>query len=290
MVASLTGALAVLTIVGWGVPSLVAHRAATARLRAFLDEPTDRIQHAGFVTRRRGFAIARPAWLIGREWWLVLVAAPVAVQVITSRPVLTIATILQVLMFSSLLGQHLTAARTKMLNDQTLPTVLRLAAVIRAGGSLSQAIQTVANDAPSPTREEFQRVVDEVTLGSSLDDALERLGQRMGTDDYVIMSQVLSILRRVGGNLPRVLDQIADTVRDRIAIRQEVATLTAQQRLSTWVLALLPYGILALFFVADRSFLRPFVDTDTGGWLLLAAAGLQTMGSWALRVAGRIPT
>jgi tight adherence protein B len=288
LTAPLVGGLAMLLLAGRTLPALAARSTASARLRTFVGEPHQ--ARTAARSRRRLLPRDRPTWLAGRELTLaMLIVAPTAVQVLTGQVLLTIAATCQVLMFSGLLGQQLLAARLRLLDVQTLPTVLRLAAIMRAGGSLGQAIEAVAHDGPVPTRDEFARATHEIGLGTSMDAALDRLAARVGTSDYAILAHVLTVQRRVGGNLPMVLDSIAETVRQRIELRREIATLTAQQRLSTWVLVVLPYLVLMLFMLADRTYLKPLFTTEMGEGLVLAAAVMQMVGSWALRLAGRIP-
>src|SRR5260370_41668499 len=171
---------------------------------------------------------------------LMLVLVPAGVHLLTGKPLLTMAATCQVVLFSTLLGQQLLSARRTLLDDQTLPTVMRMAATMRAGGSLGQSIEAISHDGPAPTRDEFGRAVREIKLGTSIDVALDRLATRVGTADYGILAHILTVQRRVGGNLPQVLDGLADTVRSRIDVRRQVASLTAQQRLSPWVVGALP--------------------------------------------------
>lgn len=294
LAAPVAGALAALVLVAYAMPTFTARRTAVVRLRAFVDaavaEPQLRAAVVSGTSRRaRPRWLAVPTFLVGRELpALALLGVCTAVFVMTGEVVLVLAAALQVVVFSSLGSQSLSAGRSRLLDSQTLPTVMRLAGVLRAGGSLPQAMEAVSQDGPSPTREEFARALDEVAVGQSVDDALERLADRIGTADYMILSQILSVQRRLGGNLPQVLDTIADTIRDRITLRQEVETLTAQQRLSTWILVLLPFCVLVLFFILERAFLSPLLTTFAGRLVLLGASGMQLVGSWCLRLAGRI--
>jgi tight adherence protein B len=217
-----------------------------------------------------------------------LVGAPAGAFVLSHALLLAAAAGLEAVLFATLMSQNLVAARAGRLHAQTLPTLLRLSAVLRSGASLVQAMETVADEGPSPTREEFARTLTEVAMGSALDDALERLAQRIGTADYTLLALVLKVQRRLGGNLPQVLDNLAETVRERVMLQKELATLTAQQRLSTWILVLLPVAILGLFSLIDRSFVTPLFTTDAGHMLVLVAAVLQLVGGLALRWAGRI--
>lgn len=294
LAAPVTGALTVLVLVACAVPILSARRATVGRLRAFVDSVAaveSPLTTAAYVgpAKSRPRRLAVPSVLVGRELpALALIVVCVAVWIASGELVLCLAAGLQVVVFSSLGSQSLMAGRARLLDSQTLPTVLRLAGVLRAGGSLSQAMEAVSQDGPSPTRDEFARALDEVAVGQSVDDALERLAERVGTADYMILSQILSVQRRLGGNLPQVLDTIAATIRDRISLRQEVETLTAQQRLSTWILVMLPFCVLMLFFVLEREFLAPLVTTAAGRIVLLVASLMQLAGSWFLRMAGRI--
>jgi tight adherence protein B len=293
LAAPVTGALAALVLVARAMPVLSARQAAVRRLRAFVDaavaepEPIIRVPVASRLSRPRWMVV--PSVLVGREVPVAaLVVICTAVYVASGEVVLVLAAALQVVVFSSLGSASFAAGRARLLDVQTLPTVMRLAGVLRAGGSLSQAMEAVSQDGPSPTREEFGRALGEVAVGQSVDDALERLADRVGTADYMILSQILSVQRRLGGNLPQVLDTIAETIRDRIALRQEVETLTAQQRMSTWILVLLPFCVLVLFFILERAFLTPLVTTVAGRLVLLGASLMQLVGSWCLRMAGRI--
>ena len=280
-----------LVLVVGALPALRARAAARSRLQGFVAQLAPTAQRASLRmpqrVRRRG--LPRPEWLSGREVPIALLLfVPAAVLLTTGQLFFAVASIFQVLVFTSLWGQNLLDARARMLDTQTLPAVLRLSGYLRAGASLHQAMLAIAENSPSPTRDEFARAMHEVEMGASLDDALDALAERIGTRDYGILAQVLTVQRRLGGNLVQVLDQVAETIRQRVALRQEVATLTAQQRLSTWILVLLPYAVLGLFFVLDRGFLAPLVTTTPGRGVLLIASVLQAMGVAALRIVGRI--
>ncbi len=277
------------------LPAIGRRRLLLARLHSFAgpiraDATPERVSareraaHLAIVWRR-----VEPSWLVGREVLLAALAITgIAAQALTHDPILVVAALVQVLVFSTLWGQDLLATRRRLFDQQTLPTMLRLAAALRAGASLLQAIESVARDAPSPTREECGRVLDEVALGTPLDAALDRLVERIGTSDYQALAVVLSVQRRVGGNLALVLDSLAETVRERIELRRQVDTLTAQQRFSTWILVLLPFLIAGVFWLADRSFMEPLVTTTAGKLMVLGGSLMLAVGSWALRWAGRV--
>lgn len=294
--ASLLAGCSVLLLIGGLLPSVGRRRAIVRHLRAAVEVAADADASGPATDQRLPIRLAwsrltagESSWLKQRILpWLPFIVVPSLVFGISHQLMLTIAAELQVWMFASLLNQNASAGRSAQLDRQMLPTILRLNAAIRSGASLHQALEVVAEDAPSPTREAFASLLDEVALGASLDTALEHLAERVGTPDYMILSLVLTVQRRVGGNLPQVLERIAEAVRERIEFRRHVAVLTSQQRMSTWILALLPFFVAGAFFLADRSFLAPLVTTTPGHVILLVASGLQLVGGWALRWAGRV--
>lgn len=219
---------------------------------------------------------------------LLPVLAGLAVGLALQDPILGTAAALQAVAFATLWGHDLADRRRRLFVDQTLPTVLRMSASLRAGGSLLQAMQGVAREGLSPTADEFRRALDEVGMGFSLDEALDRLADRIGTEDYAALAISLAVQRRVGGNAALVLDTLAESAQARVELSQQIAVLTAQQRLSSWILVLLPLVVALLFFVADPEFLAPMVSTLPGRLMVLTAAALQAMGSWALRKMGGV--
>jgi tight adherence protein B len=280
LVAAVCTGLAVASLYTALVPQIAYRRSVERSLRAMV--PT-----AGTVARPAAESAATPSGIfriLKGSWVLLLpITLGVVCLVLTRSWVLALAAVFETAALVTLWGHDLTSARKGQLIDQTLPTVLRMSATLRAGASLGQAMEAVAADGPSPTREEFRRALQEVESGLSLDDALDRLAGRIGTEDYQALSVSLTVQRRVGGNLAQVLDSLADTARQRIRLRQQVGALTAQQRLSTWILMLLPMVIAAFFLVVDSSFLAPLVATSEGHLMLLVAGFLQLCGSFALR-------
>ena len=108
-----------------------------------------------------------------------------------------------------------------------------------------------------PISTEFGRVIREVNLGLPFEQALENMVRRVRSDDLELMATAISIQHTVGGNLAEILDSIAYTIRERVRIKGEIKTLTAQQRLSGYVVGLLPVGLAGFLFIAAPSFMDP---------------------------------
>ena len=128
--------------------------------------------------------------------------------------------------------------RINQFNKQLPDTITLIANALRAGSSFLQAIELVVREARPPISTEFARVIREVNLGLPFEQALENLVRRVRSEDLELMVTAISIQYTVGGNLAEILDSIAYTIRERVRIKGEIRTLTAQQRMSGYVVAL----------------------------------------------------
>jgi tight adherence protein B len=142
-------------------------------------------------------------------------------------------------------------------NKQLPDTITLIANALRAGSSFLQAIELVVRESRPPISTEFSRVIREVNLGLPFEQALENMVRRVRSDDLELMATAISIQHQVGGNLAEILDSIAYTIRERVRIKGEIRTLTAQQRLSGYVVALLPIGLAGFLFIAAPGFMDP---------------------------------
>jgi tight adherence protein B len=183
----------------------------------------------------------------------------------------------------SLVGGRL--ARQRRLFADQLPSHLQeLAAAMRVGHSLVGALQTITDSAAEPTRAEFQRVLADERLGEPLDEALQPVARRMACDDVQQVALVASLHQRTGGNMAAVIDQVADGVRERGELRRELQALTAQARLSRWIVTLLPPTVLGIVALLDRPYIKPLFNTTTGVILLAVATGMVIAGSVVMKM------
>jgi tight adherence protein B len=168
--------------------------------------------------------------------------------------------------------------RAEHLREQ-LPDVLTImASSLRAGHSFLQSLDTVAKEIAQPAAAEFQRVVAEIRLGRPAEDALEALAQRVGSPDFMWAVLAVNIQREVGGNLAEILDTVADTLRERAMLRRQIKVLTAEGRLSAWVLALLPIAIGLYMAAVNPSYIGLLVTTTIGLVMLGTAIVLMFLG------------
>jgi tight adherence protein B len=167
---------------------------------------------------------------------------------------------------------------------EQLPDNLQvLASALRAGHSLVGALSVVVDDAPEPSRSEFRRVVADEQLGVPLDHSLEVVARRMDNRDLDQVALVATLQRDTGGNTAEVLDRVTDTVRARFELRRLVKTLTAQGRMSRWVVSLLPLGLFTVITLMNPGYLRPLYTHTSGRILLVISVIMIVSGSLVTR-------
>jgi len=163
-----------------------------------------------------------------------------------------------------------------------LPDVLTLlVGALRAGYGLSQAMDMLVEQLPPPASQEFSRAMRAVRLGLPIQQALLDMAERIGTDDLDLVVTAMNVQYEMGGNLAQTLETIAETVRDRIRIKRQIQTLTAQQRLTGYILAAWPLVLALVLYVLNPGYLKQlFVP----GWMLLpvAAVVLQVIGFFVI--------
>ena len=175
-------------------------------------------------------------------------------------------------------------ARLKAFNNQLADTITLIANALRAGSSFLQAIEMVVRETPPPMSTEFARVVREVNLGLPFDEALENMVRRVRSEDLELMVVAISIQHQVGGNLAEILDSIAFTIRERVRIKGEIRTLTAQQRLSGLVVGSLPIGLFIFLSIIAPSFMAALFDPTIRIGGLPAGAVLLAIGAFMMAI------
>ena len=153
--------------------------------------------------------------------------------------------------------------RLNAFSSQLSDTLALLANSLRSGYSLLQAMEAVSREAPEPSATEFGRVVWEVGLGLSPQEALNNLVARIESEDLGLMVTAINVQHEVGGNLARILDGIANTIRERVRIKGEIKSLTAQQTYTGYVIALLPVILGGVLYVINPKYMGQLFSTKT---------------------------
>jgi tight adherence protein B len=160
--------------------------------------------------------------------------------------------------------------RLKQFNEQLGDAINQMSNGLRAGYSVMQAIDSVGSELPPPISVEFRRVVQEMQLGVSMEQALANMLRRIDSEDLDLMITAVNVQREVGGNLADILDVISFTIRERVRIKGEVQTLTAQGRISAYVISGLPFALAVLLLMLNRDYIM-LLFTETCGWIMVAA-------------------
>jgi tight adherence protein B len=178
------------------------------------------------------------------------------------------------------------AGRRRRAFLQQLPDMLQLlAGTLRAGYSLMQGVEAVSQEVAEPMGKELRRVVTESRLGRPLEEALDGVAERMSSPDFAWAVMAIRIQREVGGNLSELLMTVAETMTQRERLRRDIQALTAEGRVSAYVLAILPIGLGVVMFFINPEYIGQLFETTLGNILLgLAIMGMVVGFLWMNRI------
>jgi tight adherence protein B len=176
--------------------------------------------------------------------------------------------------------------RRMQLLDAQLPDAVELIArALRAGHPLAPALQMVAEELPEPISGEFGITFDEISYGVSLSDAMLSLAGRVPAEDLRFFAVAVVLQRETGGNLAEILDNIGKLIRERFKLLGTIRVLSAEGRLSAWILSLLPFATALLISLVNPDFMRVLWSDPTGFKMTLGAMVLMAVGVfWLTRI------
>jgi tight adherence protein B len=249
---------------GWIPESVSSFGERFATSQGFGEKLDAQLEAAGISLRSGEFVVAT----VGAG----LVAAVVAAAMLQNVLLAAVIGVLGALVPTVVLRTALSRRGDKM--REQLPDVLTImASSLRAGHSFLQALDTTAREIQAPANVEFQRLVAEIRLGRPAEDALEALADRVGSPDFRWAVLAVNIQREVGGNLAEILDNVSDTLRERAMMRRQIRVLTAEGRLSGWVLAILPFAIALYMFAVNPKYIS-LLFTKQIGLVMLGVGGI----------------
>ena len=170
------------------------------------------------------------------------------------------------------------AKRKQIFIAQLSDALTTISNALRAGYSFQQSMDTVAREMEPPISEEFSQVTQEVAMGVPLEISLEAMNKRMDSSDFDLVVTAVIIQREVGGNLAQILDTISDTIVERIRLKREMYTLTAQGRMSAKVIFLLPFVIGTFLYVVNPSQILILFEDPIGRFALIGSFLLELVG------------
>ncbi|MGX6603362.1 type II secretion system F family protein [Micromonosporaceae bacterium Da 78-11] len=170
-----------------------------------------------------------------------------------------------------------------------LPSMLQLLlSSLRSGFTLQQSVEAAVRDDDGPVAEELSRALSETRINGEFEDALGRVGDRIGSTEMVWLVMALRLQREVGGSLAEVMQTTANTMRERAYLRRHVSALSAEGRISAYILAALPVGVSVMLGLTRPEYLRPLITEPVGILMLLSAGLLLAVGAVWLRSSVKI--
>lgn len=166
-------------------------------------------------------------------------------------------------------------ARLEAFASQLEPAMHLMAGGLRVGLALRQALAIVIDELPDPARYEFRRVVGQANVGASVFDALDEMATRMPSHEALMIARVFRVQAETGGDLARILDQLAETIKDRRHVGRKVSALTAEGRMSAWVLMLIPVALGLFIYVSQPQMADAVLYTGLGHIVLAVIVGLE---------------
>lgn len=173
--------------------------------------------------------------------------------------------------------------RIKAFEAQLGDTLIMMCNGLKSGFSFQQTMENVANDMPAPIGIEFGRVCNEIRYGATLEEALNNMTERVKSPDLMLVVSAVLIQRTTGGNLSEILSTISNTIRDRIKIKGEINSITAQGRMSGLIIGALPVVIAAILMVINPDYMSTFFTTTAGNIMLVVSVIMEILGFLAIR-------
>jgi tight adherence protein B len=179
--------------------------------------------------------------------------------------------------------RRLNARRRKMLVRQLPDTLDALVGALRSGLSLQQALGMLAEQLPVPSRQEIGLVVREMRMGVAIDDVLQQLELRIGTQEYTMFTTCMRIAREVGGNLTESLERLSETMRRKLTMEDKIDALTSQGRLQGWIVGALPLLLMWVLSEMEPEAMAPLFNTWYGYCVLVLIFLLELAGYVLIR-------
>lgn len=236
---------------------------------------TDRIRQAGY-------SFPETAFWIGSA--VAGVVAGATVFILTRQPIAAAGAVVAFGLGAPrwVLGYAITARQKKFMMQfaDSLDVIVR---GVKSGLPLNECLKIIATESPEPIRGEFERVVDSLSMGMSVDQALEKLYQRMPLQEVNFFSIVMAIQQRAGGNLSEALGNLSGVLRSRKLLREKIKALSAEAKASAMIIGSLPVIVMGLVYMTTPDYIMELFRDQMGHFILLIAAGLMGAGIYIMR-------
>ena len=180
-------------------------------------------------------------------------------------------------------ARWLNARYVRKFDEQLTDALGTMSNALRAGFSIAQAFESVAEADLHPISDEFALLLQQMRVGMNFDDALASMEKRVGSNDLSLVVTAIDIARKTGGNLTEIFDSISNTIRGRMRVERKVRTLTAQGRLQGLVVSLMPVILCVIMTMMKPKLMIPFLTSFTGIACLLVASVMVFVGWLVIR-------
>ena len=211
--------------------------------------------------------------------WVIVAVLPALFILLISDSLATVAIIAAVIgaMIPFAIVKIKQKQRVKRFDVQLSDALMLSCSSLRAGLSFTQAMEAISRDMPDPIASEFSIVLEEMSMGMPMDEALERLNKRIKSDYLPLMVSSVLIQRQTGGNLSSILEGIANSIKEKMKLKQELKASTASGRSTAIMVGSMPILLCLLIFLINRDFIMPLFTTTLGHVFLGVAAGLEVL-------------
>jgi tight adherence protein B len=227
------------------------------------------LQNAGIIMRPEEFA----------TFWLIASFVPSGLlALLTGNAVLAGAVAIAGIIGPPIYVGKQKKKRISAFEHQLGDALVTMCNCLRSGLTLGQAIENIATDMSEPISKEFSRVCTEIKYGSTLENSLNTMAERIGSDDLSLAVTAINIQRQTGGNLSEILSGISETIRARVKLKADVRVVTASGKASGIVIGVLPIVLGFIIFLVNPDYMLNFIESGAGRVMLIIAAVMETMG------------
>ncbi|HEX4015060.1 MAG TPA: type II secretion system F family protein [Candidatus Cybelea sp.] len=278
-VAIFAGVAATVFCIFYAVWSTI-NRRATERVNSL----ADRLDRAGIRMRSQEIVLT-VASSIAIVW--IMVVFLLHTTLFTSLVLLPVFAISGAMLFYVYVDFR-TKRRLDAFGTQLEPAMRLMGGGLRVGLGLRQAMSVVIDELPDPAQYEFRRVIGQTNLGASMFDALDALADRMPSHESKMIARVFRVQSETGGDLAKILDQLADTIKDRRQVGRKVSALTAEGRMSAWVLMAIPIALGLFIYATQETMAHALLYTFLGHIVILIIIVLEVCAYFWLRMILRV--
>lgn len=208
--------------------------------------------------------------------WLLVTVVPAGLIVLfLQNSIVALAVMVVCLFLPMFLIKIKQKQKVKKFESQLSDALIIACSCLKSGLSFSQAMETISKDMDAPISSEFALVIKEMSMGSSMEEALDKMSTRIKSNHLQLMISAVLVQRQTGGNLSQILENISDTIKDRMKLQQELKSATASGKMSGTIVGCMPVAILGMFALVNPDFVTPMFHEKIGIILLCVAGGLE---------------